>query len=221
MNSPVFLDSFPKSPDGVYSLAQPTVSYKGDPREELLPIVFYKNGKDIDSFDQYRLLPGVAGWPHWKSDGFYCFFRAMRYREGTFPAYREEYEPREEYEVLVVINSWANIRKEYRIFALPRKVAWSEKGDSLVLEFDEDEVRIGRKAFALKEIERARPYIGGAVALEDGSPVHDPTRLENYLHFYRSDKCGPDPIRYAVRLRNRYLEMKKMEIPYTESILDD
>lgn len=228
MKTPVtVLPSYPVSPDGYFRFDQSRHADPESGREEILPWVYYREdlGEDVNSDDRYLLLPYVSGWPCWnkgdKEFNRFCF-RAKLFPGVTFPVYADYLNECDGYEVLVVMNRACRVDREYRLFSLPSKVSWNESGDGLVIECSSPEDRKARRKYAIKEYEAAKPFIGGGPVDKD-SPVHDRTRLENYLYFYDPAHCGPDPFKYAVRLRNRYLEEIKRpwEIIYDMDILED
>lgn len=223
MSTPRTLPSYPASPNGWFTFNQPRIK-RDDGHEEILPWIYYGNGEDIESNTQYLLLPYTEGWPCWDENFTHFCFRARRYPKGTFPIDADSLDSIESYEVYVVMNRACKVVKEYRLFTAPKKVSWDDTEEGLVFDFDATRDREARRKYALKEYEAAKAVIGGGPIDED-SPVHDRKRLENYLYFYKQEKCGPDPFKYAVRLRNRYLReitdsMHLYEVLYDENILD-
>jgi len=217
------LPTYPASPNGWFTFNQPRIK-REDGHEEILPWVYYGNGEDIQSDTRYLLLPYTEGWPCWNEKFSHFCFRARRYPEGTFPTDAAALDSLESVEYYVVMNRSCRVVKEYRLFTAPSSVSWDETGEGLVIVCDSPEDRKARREYALKEYETAKAVIGGG-PVDEGSPVYDRKRLENYLYFYNPEKCGPDPFKYAVRLRNRYL--RKMsnylwlyEVLYDENILD-
>lgn len=228
MNTPVTVKpSYPLSPDKRFRFDQPRRRDPESGREEILPWIYFREdlGEDVHSDSNYLLLPYMVGWPCWNTadkDFSRFFFRARRYPGVKFPAYADSLPEEGGYDVMVVMNRACRVEREYRLFSLPCKVLWDGSGKDLIIECNSPEDRNARRAYALREYEAAKPFIGGG-NVEEGSPVHDMSRLENYLHFYDPEFCGPDPFKYAVRLRNNYL--REVGTPwlalYDENILDD
>lgn len=229
MNTPVtVVPSYPLSPDGRFRFDQPRRKEPKGGREEILRWIYFREdkGEDVGSNENYLLLPCPEGWPCWNagdkySDFTHFCFLARRYPGVTFPVYADLLQEDAGYDVIVVMNRCCRVEREYRLFSLPSKVSWDSYGRNLIIECDTPEDRKARREYALKEYEAAKPFIGGGDAKE-GSPVHDMSRLENYLHFYDPAFCGPDPFKYAVRLRNNYLHEAGTPwlVLYDENILD-
>lgn len=213
--------TYKPSPDGAFLLSQRKRGLGESGLVELLPMALFRGDDDLVSFDEYLLLPCNYGWDCWNPQGTRCFFLAMRYPKGTFPALEMDLPEDKAVMVLSVLDVIElKVIHETVLGMEPLSVSWNPSGEWAVIMRDEQKEREHLRSQARSEYDQAVSYMRSTGAVQQDDPANDPARLEHYLMNYDERYCGPDPFAYAVRQRNLYLKAQEMAIPYDEHILE-
>lgn len=213
--------TYKPSPDGAFLLSQRKRGLGESGLVELLPMALFRDDDDLVSFDEYLLLPCNYGWDCWNPQGTRCFFLAMRYPKGTFPALEMDLPEDKAVMVLSVLDvTELKVIHETVLGMEPLSVSWNPTGEWAVIMRDEQKEREHLRSRARSEYDQAVSYMRSTGAVQQNDPANDPARLEHYLMNYDERYCGPDPFAYAVRQRNLYLKAQEMAIPYDEHILE-